>query len=236
VEAGVATRVFSVSLGGFDFHADEKAAQERLLGELDSAVAGFAARMASTERGRKVVVMVYSEFGRRVRANASDGTDHGTASNVLVLGAPVNGGRFVGEQPSLTDLDDGDLKASMDFRDIYATMLADVLGADPADPRRLLGPRPRTAGHLDSGWRMRLHRQVLPLGDLRAREAGGDPGTRRWLAGEAARRPVRHLDTGVIVPGRAVERPGTVRHIVTDAAKRPDLEAIVNGLEAARSA
>jgi uncharacterized protein (DUF1501 family) len=132
VEAGVSTRVFSVSLGGFDFHADEKAAQERLLGELDSALSTFADRMAKTERGRKVVVLVYSEFGRRVRANASDGTDHGTASNVFVLGPEVAGGRFIGDQPSLTDLDDGDLKATMDFRDIYASLLADVLGADPA--------------------------------------------------------------------------------------------------------
>ncbi len=131
VEAGVSTRVFSVSLGGFDFHADEKAAQERILGELDTAVAAFVTRMAKTDRGRKVVVMVYSEFGRRVRANASDGTDHGTASNVLVLGPEVAGGRLVNDQPSLTDLDEGDLKASQDFRDVYAAMLADVLGADP---------------------------------------------------------------------------------------------------------
>ena len=78
------------------------------------------------------MVLVYSEFGRRVRANASDGTDHGTASNVFVLGPQVDGGRLIGEQPSLTDLDDGDLKASMDFRDVYARMLTDVLGADPA--------------------------------------------------------------------------------------------------------
>jgi uncharacterized protein (DUF1501 family) len=87
--------------------------------------------MGKTDRGRKVVVMVYTEFGRRVRANASDGTDHGTASNVLVLGPEVAGGRLVNEQPSLTDLDNGDLKASQDFRDVYAAMLADVLGADP---------------------------------------------------------------------------------------------------------
>jgi uncharacterized protein (DUF1501 family) len=132
VEAGVTTRVFSVSLGGFDFHADEKPAQERVLGQLDTAVSAFVARMGKTDRGRKVVVLVYSEFGRRVHANASDGTDHGTASNVFVLGPTVAGGRFVGEQPSLTDLDNGDLKSTMDFRDVYAAMLADVLGADPA--------------------------------------------------------------------------------------------------------
>jgi uncharacterized protein (DUF1501 family) len=131
VEAGVATRVFSVSLGGFDFHAQEKESQERLLGQLDSAVAGFVDRMARTERGRRVVVMIYSEFGRRVRANASEGTDHGTASNVLLVGADVHGGRLVGEQPGLTDLDNGDLKFTTDFRDVYAGVLTDVLGADP---------------------------------------------------------------------------------------------------------
>ncbi len=132
VEAGVSTRAFSVSLGGFDFHAEEKVAQERLLGELDLAMSGFITRMGRTERGRAVVVLVYSEFGRRVRANASDGTDHGTASNVFLLGHGVDGGRLVGDQPSLTDLDDGDLKFSRDFRDVYATVLAEVLGSDPA--------------------------------------------------------------------------------------------------------
>jgi uncharacterized protein (DUF1501 family) len=131
VEAGVATRAFSVSLGGFDLHADEKEAQQRLLGQLDTAVTNFVNRMAKTDNGRKVVVAIYSEFGRRVRANASDGTDHGTASDVFLLGTPVNGG-FYGTQPSLTDLDNGDLRVSTDFRDVYATLLADVLGADPS--------------------------------------------------------------------------------------------------------
>ena len=130
VEAGVATRVFSVSLGGFDLHAAEKAAQHRLLTELDTAVTGFVQRMAGTAAGRKVVVAIYSEFGRRVRANASQGTDHGTASDVFLLGTPVKGG-FYGGQPSLTDLDNGDLKVGMDFRDVYATLLRDVLDTDP---------------------------------------------------------------------------------------------------------
>jgi uncharacterized protein (DUF1501 family) len=130
VEAGVATRAFSVSLGGFDLHADEKEAQQRLLGQLDTAVTAFVNRMAKTDNGRNVVVAIYSEFGRRVRANASDGTDHGTASDMFLLGTPVKGGLY-GTQPSLTDLDNGDLKVSTDFRDVYATLLADVLGADP---------------------------------------------------------------------------------------------------------
>jgi len=147
VEAGVATRVFSVSLGGFDTHADEKQAQSILLGQVDKALAGFADRMANTEAGRKVVVAVYSEFGRRVRANASDGTDHGTASDVFLLGAGVHGGLF-GAQPSLTDLDDGDLKYTTDFRDVYATLLEGVLDTDPA---RVLGPWPgRLVGPLSA--------------------------------------------------------------------------------------
>lgn len=130
IETGVPTRAYSVSLGGFDTHADERATQQRLLTELDSALSPFIERMGRTDRGRNVVVLVYSEFGRRVRANASDGTDHGTAGPAFLLGHPVTGG-FVGRQPSLTDLDDGDLKATTDFRDIYATLLDRVLGADP---------------------------------------------------------------------------------------------------------
>ncbi len=127
VEAGAATRVHSVSLGGFDLHADGRDAQQSLLAKLDGPLTAFARRMA----GKKVVIAVYSEFGRRVRANASDGTDHGTASNVLLLGDGVPGGRY-GEPPSLTDLDDGDLKYTVDFRDVYAHLLAEVLDSDPA--------------------------------------------------------------------------------------------------------
>ncbi|MFC7545191.1 DUF1501 domain-containing protein [Plantactinospora sp. GCM10030261] len=130
VEAGAASRVFSVSLGGFDTHADEKQLQAVLLGQVDKALTGFVERMRRTETGRRVVVAVYSEFGRRVRANASDGTDHGTASDVFLLGAGVRGGLY-GEPPSLTDLDDGDLKFTTDFRDVYATLLERVLGSDP---------------------------------------------------------------------------------------------------------
>jgi uncharacterized protein (DUF1501 family) len=130
VEAGAATRVYSVSLGGFDLHADEKSAQESQLAKLDKPLAAFADRMAKTVAGRDVVVAVYSEFGRRVKANASDGTDHGTASSMFLLGADVEGGLY-GAPPSLTDLDDGDLKHTTDFRDVYAMLLADVLDGDP---------------------------------------------------------------------------------------------------------
>ncbi|MFG1603388.1 DUF1501 domain-containing protein [Actinoplanes sp. NPDC049265] len=137
IEAGAATRIYSVSLGGFDLHADEKEAQEALLTKLDKPLAAFADRM----KDRDVVTVVYSEFGRRVKANASDGTDHGTASSMFVVGAGVTGGMY-GDPPSLTDLDDGDLVHTVDFRDVYATVLDDVLGAD--------------AGKVLDGWRGRL--------------------------------------------------------------------------------
>ncbi|WBQ06001.1 DUF1501 domain-containing protein [Kribbella sp. CA-293567] len=129
VEAGVPTRAYSVSLGGFDTHADERGTQQRLMSELDGALTPFVRRMRKSDRGRQVVVLVYSEFGRRVHANGSDGTDHGTAGPLFVLGEQVRGG-FFGAQPSLTDLASGDLVATTDFRDVYGTVLRDVLGAD----------------------------------------------------------------------------------------------------------
>jgi uncharacterized protein (DUF1501 family) len=144
VEANVATRVFSVSLGGFDLHAEERNSQEILLKLLDGALTPFADRMAKTEAGRKVVIAVYSEFGRRVAANGSDGTDHGTASNIYIMGSPVKGGLY-GEQPSLADLDNGDLKFTTDFRSVYATLLTNVLGADP---EKILGYKDQLTGIL----------------------------------------------------------------------------------------
>jgi uncharacterized protein (DUF1501 family) len=129
VKARVPARVYTVQLGGFDTHAGERDTQQRLLGTFDEAVTSFLHQVSDPN----VVVMAYSEFGRRVRANASHGTDHGTAGPVFVAGAPggpVKGG-FYGEEPSLTDLDNGDLKYTTDFRDVYAELLARTVGTDP---------------------------------------------------------------------------------------------------------
>ncbi|MFI6044188.1 DUF1501 domain-containing protein [Nocardia sp. NPDC051321] len=130
VKAGVPTQVYSVSMGGFDTHADERRTQQQLLGRFDQAVSAFLTDMSGHPRGRDVVVLAYSEFGRRVRANASQGTDHGTAGPVFVAGAPVKGGWY-GDEPSLTDLDNGDLKTTVDFRDIYSELLHRVIATDP---------------------------------------------------------------------------------------------------------
>ena len=130
VRAGVPTRVYTVQLGGFDTHANERATQQRLLQTLDEAVTPFLHDMASDRYGKNVVLMAYSEFGRRVVANASEGTDHGTAGPVFIAGVPVRGG-FYGAEPSLTDLDHGDLKYTSDFRDIYYELLSRTVGTDP---------------------------------------------------------------------------------------------------------
>jgi uncharacterized protein (DUF1501 family) len=119
-----------VQLGGFDTHADERETQQRLLQTFDEAVAAFLRDMATDRYGKNVVVLAYSEFGRRVAANASQGTDHGTAGPVFVAGTSVKCG-FYGEEPSLTDLDNGDLKPTMDFRDVYYDLLTHTIGTDP---------------------------------------------------------------------------------------------------------
>ena len=131
VKARVPTRVYMAQLGGFDTHANERGTQQRLLQTLDEAVTAFLREMAGDPYGRNVVLMAYSEFGRRVKANASEGTDHGTAGPVFVAGAAVRGG-FYGDEPSLTDLDHGDLKYITDFRDIYYELLSRTVGTDPA--------------------------------------------------------------------------------------------------------
>jgi uncharacterized protein (DUF1501 family) len=117
-------------LGGFDTHANERGTQQRLLQNLDEAVTRFLQDMSGDPHGKNVVVLAYSEFGRRVRANASQGTDHGTAGPVFVAGAPVKGG-FYGEEPSLINLDNGDLKFTTDFRDVYYELLKRTVGTDP---------------------------------------------------------------------------------------------------------
>ena len=131
IKGGAPTRAFSVSLGGFDTHATERDQHARLLKAIDQGITRFFAAFEGDARGDGVTVLVHSEFGRRVAANSSNGTDHGTAAPVLMIGPSVKGG-YYGDAPSLTDLDQGDLKFTTDFRSVYATVLGSVLGLDPA--------------------------------------------------------------------------------------------------------
>ena len=131
IKGDAPTRVYSVSLGGFDTHANEGDQHARLLAAVDGAIGRFLVSLANEPKASGVTLLVYSEFGRRVAANLSQGTDHGTAAPIFVIGPGVKGG-FYGDAPSLTDLDQGDLKFTTDFRSVYATILGGVLGVDPS--------------------------------------------------------------------------------------------------------
>ena len=122
IEGGLPTRVFYVSHGGFDTHSGQKNAHATRLKQLDESLAAFQKDIAAQNASDRVVVMTFSEFGRRVQENANGGTDHGTAAPLFVLGGKIKGG-LVGAQPSLTDLSNGDLKFNTDFRSVYATLL-----------------------------------------------------------------------------------------------------------------
>ncbi|MHB1556828.1 MAG: DUF1501 domain-containing protein, partial [Isosphaeraceae bacterium] len=123
------TRLFYVSLGSFDTHASQGQLQGALLAELANSVAGFFQALKTTGHDRRVRLMTFSEFGRRVRENGSRGTDHGAASCLFVAGPSVKGG-VIGKHPSLSDLDDDDLRYHTDFRRVYATVLDGWLGCD----------------------------------------------------------------------------------------------------------
>jgi len=125
---GLGTRIYYVSVGGFDTHARQADTHEVLLGEVSGAIGQFFGAMSKDDADR-VVLMTFSEFGRRVKENGSRGTDHGAASCLFVAGPKVVGG-LVGKHPKLDDLADGDLKFHTDFRQVYATLLDGWLGCD----------------------------------------------------------------------------------------------------------
>jgi len=132
IRAGLPTRVYYVQHGGFDTHAGQGGAQGRhgqLLNQLAQAMKAFYSDLKAQENDGRVLTMSFSEFGRRVGQNASQGTDHGTAAPMLLFGPMVKPG-IIGEHPSLTDLDEGDLKHKIDFRTVYAGILEGWLKAD----------------------------------------------------------------------------------------------------------
>ncbi len=124
---GVDIPVWKVTLSGFDTHADQRPRHARLLTNLANALAAFRSSMQELGRWNDTLVVTYSEFGRRVGENLSRGTDHGTAAPLFAFGGSVDGG-FKGAAPNLADLDEGDLKATLDFRQVYASVIADWWG------------------------------------------------------------------------------------------------------------
>lgn len=133
IRAGMKTRVYYVDIGGFDTHAGQGGANgshANLLGQWAQAVRAFYRDLKEQGNDGRVMTMSFSEFGRRVGQNASGGTDHGTAAPLYLFGPMVKAGVH-GDHPSMTDLDDGDLKYRIDFRTVYAAVLKNWMGADP---------------------------------------------------------------------------------------------------------
>lgn len=130
IAGGLGTRIFYVSLGGFDTHANQRGSQSRLLRVYAEGIAAFMNDLGQMGLSHRVAVATFSEFGRRVSENASGGTDHGTAAPMFLIGDFVQGG-LKGKRPSLTSLDNnGDLIHTVDFRSVYAEILTDWFEVD----------------------------------------------------------------------------------------------------------
>ncbi|MDQ2918424.1 MAG: DUF1501 domain-containing protein, partial [Verrucomicrobiota bacterium] len=122
IAGGLPTRVYYASQGGFDTHAGQSGTHDRLMTQFNDSVTAFVTDLKQQGNFDRVLIMTFSEFGRRVVENANGGTDHGAAAPMFLLGGAVKPGLF-GKYPSLTDLDHGDLKFNTDFRNVYATVL-----------------------------------------------------------------------------------------------------------------
>jgi uncharacterized protein (DUF1501 family) len=129
VRSDVGARIYYASMDGFDTHGNQGEAHGNLLSTLSSACSALFEQLQPTGDDKRVVLMTYSEFGRRVQENGSRGTDHGAGSHLFVAGPAVKAG-LVGKYPKLNDLTDGDLKFGIDFRRVYATLLDKWLGVD----------------------------------------------------------------------------------------------------------
>ncbi len=117
------TSVYYLSHGSFDTHVNQSGQQSRLFKQMDEALAAFAADMRKNGRWNDVLVVTFSEFGRRVAQNAGSGTDHGTANQMFFMGGALRQKGLINDLPNLADLDKGDLKYNIDFRQVYATLL-----------------------------------------------------------------------------------------------------------------
>ena len=130
INSGVQTQVYYVSHGSFDTHVNQINQQERLLKQYAESMKVFIDDMKANGRMDDVLVMTFSEFGRRVKQNGSNGTDHGTANNVFVMGGKLKTDKNLMQASDLQNLDEGDLKYKVDFRNIYSTVLDKWLKTD----------------------------------------------------------------------------------------------------------
>jgi len=117
------TKVYYVSLGSFDTHINQAGQQQRLFTEMNDAIKSFVADLKTNNRFQDVMLVTFSEFGRRVAQNASGGTDHGTANNMFFVSGGLKQKGILNPMPDLSDLSEGDLRHKVDFKQVYATLL-----------------------------------------------------------------------------------------------------------------
>lgn len=132
IDGGIGARIFYVSIDGFDTHAGQggaAGAHANLLQQVSESIAAFYRDLAGRGHKERIAVMTFSEFGRRAHENGSKGTDHGSGAPMFLVGGSVKSG-VVGDHPSLTKLEDGNLIHAIDFRRVYAAVLEQWLGAD----------------------------------------------------------------------------------------------------------
>lgn len=130
IKSDINTRVYYLSVGSFDTHVNQNERQQKLFGDINEAVRSFVADMKSSGLFDDILLMTFSEFGRRVAQNASNGTDHGTANQMFFISGGLKKKGLLNPLPDLTDLNEGDLIYSEDFRKVYATILKNWLKAD----------------------------------------------------------------------------------------------------------
>ncbi|WP_109831830.1 DUF1501 domain-containing protein [Reichenbachiella versicolor] len=130
INGGAETEVFYLSIGGFDTHFNQVQRQKKLHLDYSKSLEVFVKDLKQSGSWDNTLIMNFSEFGRRVAQNGSKGTDHGTASNVYMMGGALKNPGFYNGAPDLTDLDKGDLKYQIDFRSVYATIIDNWLGGD----------------------------------------------------------------------------------------------------------
>ena len=127
------TRIYYLSHGSFDTHVNQQDRQQKLFTELDDAITALYTDVKANNKENDVLIMTFSEFGRRVAQNASNGTDHGTAGNMFFIGGGLKKPGLYNDIPNLTDLDEGDLKYQVDFRQVYTTVLDKWLEINPKE-------------------------------------------------------------------------------------------------------
>ncbi|MFP4844379.1 DUF1501 domain-containing protein [Winogradskyella sp. PE311] len=129
INSGLETKVFYTSLNGFDTHANQPTRQKRLLSQYADSVSAFVKDLKRNDTFEDTLILTFSEFGRRLKQNAANGTDHGAANNVFIIGKNLKTAGFYNNLASLSNLDDnGDLKYEIDFRSVYATVLKNWMG------------------------------------------------------------------------------------------------------------